>query len=96
MIGKVAIGVFGVLFATSILAQQVGVDSAAVVSTYQTIARLDPAAQKAMFADLTPEMKGAIWRYQFAAYDGAHPELTPDQHRLIADSIALIDTGLFP
>jgi len=83
------------VFATSLFAQQSPVDATAVATTYRTIASLDLAGQKAMFATLAPEMKGAIWRYQLATYDAAHPELTVEQHRVMADSIFLIASGLY-
>lgn len=83
------------LFATSLFAQQGRVNATAVASAYQAISALDLAGQKAMFATLPSEMKGAIWRHQFAAYDAAHPELTAEQHRVIANSMFLIATGLY-
>ena len=74
---------------------QPAADPSTVATTYHTIASLDTAAQKTMFASLSADMKAALWAHQLTTYDAAHPELTRDQHQLLADAVLLIRSGLF-
>lgn len=60
------------------------------VRIYSNLSFLSISERKALFQELTPELKSEIWRVQLRSYLSKHPDLTDKQRQAIESMIAFL------